>query len=130
MLQEILLNEFGLAAGDLTLLLGGRVNRLWRLGSWVIKVYDQSQIPLDRVERVIMLQSELAGAGLPVPAPMRTLTGRLWAESPQLALACQQHVAGSDALQRSFLTEERVVGDTGVPARGCPVAGRASDGNG
>lgn len=78
---ECMRTEFGLKGDNLEPLSGGRVNRLWKCADWVVKVYDHRQVPRERAERAVELQDRAAALGLPVPAPLRTRNGSLWAES-------------------------------------------------
>lgn len=78
-LLEILRDEFGLVADGIEPLVGGRVNRLFRCGDWVMKVYDHRQVPRARAEMAVQLQARAATMGLPVPHPLLTRRGSLWA---------------------------------------------------
>jgi Ser/Thr protein kinase RdoA (MazF antagonist) len=79
-MKELLRTEFGLDADVLDPLAGGRVNRLWRCGKWVVKLYDHRQVPREQAERAVQLQARAAECWCPVPAPHPTRTGALWAE--------------------------------------------------
>ncbi len=79
--QNLLRKEYGLHVERLEPLSGGRVNHLLRAGDWVVKRYDHQRVPRERAERATEIQAMMAASGLPVPSPLRTRAGALWAES-------------------------------------------------
>jgi hypothetical protein len=68
--SEWLRGAFGVeAAAPPEPLAGGRVNRCWRWGPWLVKAYDPARVPPERMLQALRLQVWCAQAGLPVPAP-------------------------------------------------------------
>ncbi|MGE5673407.1 MAG: phosphotransferase, partial [Mycobacterium leprae] len=92
--QAFLKTEFGLDTPGLEPLTGGRVNRLWRCGDWVVKVYDHRHVPRERAERAVQLQTVAATEGLPAPQPLATRSGSLWAESAEGMVVVMPFIRG------------------------------------
>lgn len=92
--EALLRTQFGIEAEGLEPLGGGRVNRLWRYGQWVVKQYDHKVVPRERAEQVVRWQAEMAARGLPVPAPAVARSGALWAESEESMLVVMDFAAG------------------------------------
>lgn len=93
-MRAVVKTEFGLDLPALVPLSGGRVNQLWQSGDWVVKVYDHGQVPRERAERAVRLQQLAAAHGLPVPEPLRTRGGGLWAESAEGMVVVMPHLRG------------------------------------
>lgn len=91
---DLLRTAFGLNLPEPEPLSGGRVNRLWRCGDWVVKVYDHRQVPVERAARAIQLQQRAAALGFPVPEPLTARSGSLWAESGEGMVVVMPFVRG------------------------------------
>lgn len=93
-MEQLLRDAYGIAGYPLEPVTGGRVNRLWRCGHWVVKLYNHQRVPLARAAQGLRLQHELAARGLPVPAPQPTRSGSLWTESPAGLVAVMPFIRG------------------------------------
>ncbi len=94
-MDDFLRENYGLASCRLEPLSGGRMNRLWRCGPWVVKLYDHGQVPRAHAERALRTQWLAAEHGLPVPAPLATRGGELWAEHSEGLVAVMPFVTGT-----------------------------------
>lgn len=103
-MERLLSEAYGIAGFPLEPMGGGRVNRLWRCGPWVVKLYSHQQVPVARAVQALRLQSELASRGIPAPQPARTRTGSLWAESPAGLVAVMPFMRG-ERRSRGRLTQ-------------------------
>lgn len=124
---DLLRTEFGLAAPPLEPLSGGRVNRLWHCGRWVVKVYDHRQVPRERAQKAIHLQQRAAAEGLPVPIPRQTATGALWAESDDGLVVVMPYIQGLRRARGALSATEaanlgRLIGTLHALLRNLPLA--------
>lgn len=93
-MQTVLAEHYGLHCPDLIPLAGGKTNRLWRCGHWVVKRSEPGRVDRQQAERALRLQAGLAAAGLPVPEPRSAASGNLWVDLPEGLLAVMEHRLG------------------------------------
>lgn len=93
-LKAALWQQYGLAAGDLTAVPGGLVNRAHRAGDWFVKVYDTAAVPAAAAERSIRLHAFLAERGAAVPKVARSVSGEPLARAGGHVVAVMEWVSG------------------------------------
>jgi Ser/Thr protein kinase RdoA (MazF antagonist) len=104
-LLALLATHFGIRTPTLQPLVGGQVNYVYRAGMWVLKVYNLDRVDLVRAQEVIHLQAWLADYGLPIPKPLQTKDGALWAQSDEGLMVVMPFVQG-ERRTRATLTHK------------------------
>lgn len=93
-LKAALREQYGLAPEDLAAVAGGLVNRAYRAGELLVKVYDTAAVPAAAAERSIRLQAFLAERGAAVPKVARSASGEPFARAGGHLVAVMGWVSG------------------------------------